>query len=108
MSSVHGKRIHEENIHEKKLQVKNVKTFTGLEWLVGEIENSLQSAFNELEAFTENNSDETKIRFCLGHLHQIAGSFKILQCEGCILLVEEMEALTQRILDKKISNINEA
>ncbi len=108
MSSVHGKRVHEENIHEKKLQVKNVKTFTGLEWLVGEIENSLQSAFNELEAFTENNSDETKIRFCLGHLHQIAGSFKILQCEGCILLVEEMEALTQRILDKKISNINEA
>ena len=108
MSSVHGKRVHEEEIHENQLQVKNVKTFTGLEWLVGEIENSLQSAFNELEAFTHNNSDETKIRFCLGHLHQITGSFKILQCESCILLVEEMEALTQKILDKKISNINEA
>ena len=103
MSSVHDK-----SVHEKKFQVKNVKTFTGLEWLIGEIENSLQSAFNELEAFTQNNSDETKIRFCLGHLHQISGSFKILQCEGCILLVEEMEALTQGILDKKISNINEA
>ena len=103
MSSVHDKSVHGE-----KFQVKNVKTFTGLEWLIGEIENSLQSAFNELEAFTQNNSDETKIRFCLGHLHQISGSFKILQCEGCILLVEEMEALTQGILDKKISNINEA
>ena len=93
---------------EQKFQVKNIKTFTGLEWLVGEIENSLQSAFNELEAFTQNSIDDTKLRFCLGHLHQIAGSFKILQCEGCILLVEEMESLTQGILDKKISNINEA
>jgi chemosensory pili system protein ChpA (sensor histidine kinase/response regulator) len=100
--------VHNENLKNNKFQVKNVKTFTGLEWLVGEIENSLQSAFNELEAFTQNNSDETKIRFCLGHLHQISGSFKILQCEGCILLIDEMEALTQGILDKKISNINEA
>jgi len=100
--------VHENKAHGEKFQVKNVKTFTGLEWLVGEIENSLKSAFNELEAFTQNNSDETKIRFCLGHLHQIAGSFKILQCEGCILLVAEMEGLTQGILDKQISNINEA
>ena len=108
MSNVHDKSVHENRDHRKKFQVKNVKTFTGLEWLISEIENSLQAAFSELEAFTENNSDETKIRFCLGHLHQIAGSFKILQCEGCILLVEEMEALTHGILDKKISNVNEA
>jgi chemosensory pili system protein ChpA (sensor histidine kinase/response regulator) len=108
MSTGNKKNVHNKKLHGNKFQVKNVKTFTGLEWLVGEIENSLQSAFNELEAFTQNNSDETKIRFCLGHLHQISGSFKILQCEGCILLVEEMEALTQGILDKKISNINEA
>ena len=106
--SVHENKAHENRAHGEKFQVKNVKTFTGLEWLIGEIENSLQSAFNELEAFTQNNSDETKIRFCLGHLHQITGSFKILQCEGCILLVEEMEALTQGILDRQISNTNEA
>ena len=89
-------------------QIKRIKTFTGLEWLVGEIENSLDAAFNELEAFTQNNDDETKIRFCLGHLHQIAGPFKILEYEGCIFLVEEMEALAQAIIDKKVSNINEA
>jgi len=89
-------------------QIKRIKTFTGLEWLVGEIENSLDAAFTELEAFTQNNDDETKIRFCLGHLHQIAGPFKILEYEGCIFLVEEMEALTQAIIDKKVSNINEA
>jgi chemosensory pili system protein ChpA (sensor histidine kinase/response regulator) len=89
-------------------QIKRIKTFTGLEWLVGEIENSLDAAFTELEAFTQNNDDETKIRFCLGHLHQIAGPFKILEYEGCIFLVEEMEALTQAIIDRKVSNINEA
>jgi len=91
-----------------EVQIKRIKTFTGLEWLVGEIESSLDAAFSELEAFTQNNSDETKIRFCLGHLHQITGPFKILEYEGCIFLVEEMEALTQAIIDKKVSNINEA
>ena len=91
-----------------EVQIKRIKTFTGLEWLVGEIENSLDAAFSELEAFTQNNSDETKIHFCLGHLHQITGPFKILEYEGCIFLVEEMEALTQAIIDKKVSNINEA
>ena len=91
-----------------EVQIKRIKTFTGLEWLVGEIENSLDAAFSELEAFTQNNSDETKIRFCIGHLHQITGPFKILEYEGCIFLVEEMEALTQAIIDKKVSNINEA
>lgn len=90
------------------VQLKSVKTFTGLEWLVGEIESSLNAAFSELESFTRNTGDETKIRFCMGHLHQINGPFKILECEGCILLVEEMEALTQAIIDKKVSNIDEA
>ena len=90
------------------VQIKSVKTFAGLEWLIEEIENSLNAAFSELEAFTQNTSDETKIHFCIGHLHQIIGPFKILECEGCILLVEEMEALTQAIIDKKVSNINEA
>ena len=91
-----------------EVQIKRIKTFTGLEWLVGEIETSLDAAFSELEAFTKNNTDETKIRFCLGHLHQITGPFKILEYEGCIFLVEEMEALTQAIIDRKVSNINEA
>jgi len=91
-----------------EVQIKRIKTFTGLEWLVGEIETSLDAAFSELEAFTKNNTDETKIRFCLGHLHQITGPFKMLEYEGCIFLVEEMEALTQAIIDRKVSNINEA
>ena len=74
--------------------------FKGLEWLVDEIERNLTSAFNDLEAFTKDTSDQTKINFCLAHIHQISGPFKILQCQGLILLAEEMEALTQSIIDK--------
>lgn len=36
-----------------EVQIKRIKTFTGLEWLVGEIETSLDAAFSELEAFTK-------------------------------------------------------
>lgn len=82
--------------------------YKGLEWLVDEIERNLSSAFNELEAFTKEPADETKIHFCLGYLHQISGPFKILQCQGMILLAEEMEALTQSIIDRQVSNVPEA
>ena len=84
------------------------QTFKGLEWLIDEIERSLTSAFSELEAFTQDTDDETKIRFCLSHLHQISGPFKILGCQGSMLLAEEMEALAQSIIDRKVSNIHEA
>jgi hypothetical protein len=64
-------------MHKPKEQ--KVQLFKGLEWLIDEIEKNLTSAFNELEAFTQDLDDETKIYFCLGHLHQISGPFKILQ-----------------------------
>ena len=89
-------------------QNSQTQAFKGLEWLIDEIERSLTSAFSELEAFTQDTDDETKIRFCLSHLHQISGPFKILECQGSMLLAEEMEALTQSIIDRKVSNIHEA
>ena len=96
------------DIQMQKPQHQTEQTFKGLEWLVDEIERNLTSAYNELEAFTKDVNDETKIYFCLGHIHQISGPFKILQCQGLILLCEEMEAVTQAIIDKKVSNIPEA
>lgn len=96
------------DIQIQKPQHQTEQTFKGLEWLVDEIERNLTSAYNELEVFTKDVNDETRIYFCLGHIHQISGPFKILQCQGLILLCEEMEAVTQAIIDKKVSNIPEA
>lgn len=96
------------DIQIQKPQFQTEQTFKGLEWLVDEIERNLTSAYNELEAFTKDLNDETKIVFCLGHIHQISGPFKILQCQGLILLCEEMEAVTQAIIDKKVTRIPEA
>lgn len=96
------------DIQMESTQSSQAQAFKGLEWLIDEIERSLTSAFSELEAFTKDPDDETKIHFCLGHLHQISGPFKILQCQGSMLLAEEMEALTQSIIDRKVSNIHEA
>ena len=70
------------DIQMESTQSSQAQAFKGLEWLIDEIERSLTSAFSELEAFTKDPDDETKIHFCLGHLHQISGPFKILQCQG--------------------------
>ena len=88
--------------------MEKVQGFKGLDWLLDEIESSLKMAFEELEAFIGNPDDETRIRFCLGHLHQIWGPFKILECQGAILIAEELENVANGLLDKSINNQTEA
>lgn len=76
----------------------------GLEWLVGEVEASLTEACNALESYIAQDDDVSQLRFCKGHIHQVAGSLKIAECHGGVLLGEQMEALVQGLLDDKIAD----
>ena len=57
----------------------------GLEWLIEEVEASLHLAYEALESYLADSSDEAQIRFCLSYLHQIHGSLKIVECHGPLL-----------------------
>jgi chemosensory pili system protein ChpA (sensor histidine kinase/response regulator) len=80
----------------------------GLEWLIEEVEASLHQAYEALESYLADPSDESQIRFCLSYLHQIYGSLKIAECHGPLLLAEEMEALAESMLEKRVQNITDA
>ncbi|UTW44366.1 Hpt domain-containing protein [bacterium SCSIO 12696] len=79
-----------------------------LEWLVDEIEASLKQAYESLDAYLKDPSDEPQIRFCQSSIHQVHGTLKIAECHGAILLAEEMEELVGGLLENRISNVNEA
>ena len=80
----------------------------GLEWLIEEVEASLHLAYEALESYLSDSSDEAQIRYCLSYLHQIHGSLKIVEYHGPLLLAEEMEALAESMLERQVKNITDA
>ena len=51
------------------------RDLTALDWVLGEISESLNQSRQALEAYMGDVQDITQLRFCLTHLHQVYGSF---------------------------------
>ncbi len=84
------------------------RNFTALDWVAGEIGETLNQASNALEAYVGNTEDATRIRFCLSHIHQVLNILQMVELHGGALLAEEMEKLSQALIDKKITNTADA
>lgn len=64
-----------------------------LDWVRGEIEQTLTQSQQALEAYVENREDTARLRFCLNYLHQVNGTLQMVELQGAALLTEEMENL---------------
>ncbi|MFZ5724339.1 MAG: Hpt domain-containing protein [Pseudomonadota bacterium] len=82
--------------------------FLALDWVKGEIEETLKQAQQALEAHVENPEDQTRLRFCLTYLHQVYGTLQMVEFYGAALLAEEMEKLTQALLNNKVPRVADA
>ncbi|MEK1940621.1 MAG: Hpt domain-containing protein, partial [Pseudomonas sp.] len=82
--------------------------YVALEWVKGEIAETLKQARQALEAFVENPEDSTRMRFCLTYAHQVHGTLQMVEFYGAALLAEEMEHLAQALMENRVSNQNEA
>ena len=78
--------------------------YIALEWVKGEIEETLQQAQQALEAYVENPQDKSRLKFCLSYLHQIHGTLQMVEFYGAALLAEEMEAIAAAIGEGSIAN----
>ncbi len=79
-----------------------------LDWVRGEIQETLTQGQQALEAYVDNRDDTARLRFCLNYLHQVHGTLQMVELFGAALLTEEMEKLTQAILNETVTNIDEA
>ena len=84
------------------------RNFAALDWLIHEIGETLKEARQSLEAFVENPKDTARIRFCLTHIHQVHGSLQMVEFYGAAMLAEEMEKLTQAMINNTVANPAEA
>ncbi|MGE8361918.1 Hpt domain-containing protein [Pseudomonas sp.] len=82
--------------------------YVALEWVKGEIAETLKQARQALEAFVENPQDPTRMRFCLTYVHQVHGTLQMVEFYGAALLAEEMEHLSQALMEGRVANQGEA
>ena len=79
-----------------------------LDWVRGEIQDTLTQSQQALEAYVDNRDDTARLRFCLNYLHQVHGTLQMVELYGAALLTEEMEKLTQAILNETVTNVDDA
>ncbi len=82
--------------------------YVALEWVKGEIAETLKQARQALEAFVENPQDSTRMSFCLTYVHQVHGTLQMVEFFGAALLAEEMEQLARALLEGRVANQGEA
>lgn len=82
--------------------------YVALEWVKGEIAETLNQARQALEAFVENREDSTRLSFCLTYVHQVHGTLQMVEFYGAALLAEEMERLAQALLENRVADQSEA
>ncbi len=76
--------------------------YTTLKWVKDEIQESLNQTQQALEAFIEDPSDTTQIRFCAAYLHQVFGTLQMVEIYGAALLAEEMEKVANALLNDQV------
>ncbi len=81
--------------------------FTTLSWVKGELDETLKQARQALEAYVDEPTDASLMRFCATYLHQAQGTLRMVELYGAAMLVEEMERLADALLAEKVPNRDE-
>ena len=82
--------------------------YVALEWVKGEIAETLQQARKALEAFVDNPQDRSRLGFCRTYVHQVYGTLQMVEFYGAALLAEEMELLLQALYEERVTSTDEA
>ncbi|MFV8783935.1 Hpt domain-containing protein [Microbulbifer sp. SA54] len=89
--------------------------FVALDWLIGEINETLAQARQQLETFASDSSSpdvsgessNSLLNNCLNLIHQVHGSLHMAELAGAAMLAEEMEQLVQALANGDVENSDE-
>ncbi|MHC8317304.1 Hpt domain-containing protein [Pseudomonas sp. LB3P31] len=83
--------------------------YVALEWVKGEIAETLRQAALHLESMAiDEEQTPHALAECLACIHQVHGSLQMVEFYGAALLAEEMEQLTQALQHNRVSHRDEA
>ena len=82
--------------------------YVALEWVKGEIVETLKQARAALEAFVAEPHAGEAMGRCVGYLHQVHGSLQMVEFYGAALLAEEIEHLGRALAHGRVTQQAEA
>lgn len=78
-----------------------------LQWVQGDIEETLTQARAALEKFSEDSHSSHYVQSCADSLHSVHGVLEMLEYYGACLLLEEMESLCRILQNAEVDDANE-
>src|SRR5690606_31915183 len=81
---------------------------TTLGWVKPELDETLRQAKLELEAYVDNPSDGSHMRSCVGFLHQVQGTLRMVELYAPAMVAEEMELLADALQGGAVSDRDSA
>ncbi len=78
-----------------------------LQWVQGDIEETLTQARSALEKFSEDSHCSHYVQSCADALHSVHGVLEMLEYYGACLLLEEMESLCRMLQRAEVDGANE-
>lgn len=79
------------------------RDYVALEWVKGEIAETLKQARQALEAFVVHPQDPAVMVECLNYVHQVHGSLQMIEFYGAALLAEEIEQLALALQQGRVA-----
>jgi len=79
-----------------------------LGWVKPELDETLRQVREQLEAFGEDPTDTSRMRFCAGYLHQVQGTLRMVELYAPAMVAEELELLAQALQVGKALDRDEA
>ena len=74
-----------------------------LDWIKSDLVETLNQARVALDEYAEQGADETRLRACLTHLHQLHGTLQMLELSGITLLSDHLEQAAQALMLESVA-----
>ncbi len=90
------------------MKTEDTVEYNSLRWVKKELDLILQEAQTSLSAYIENTDEADRLRESVEHLHMVQGTLQMVELYGAAQLAEEMEKVSDALLNGKIDKVDDA
>jgi len=90
------------------MKTEDTVEYNSLRWVKKELDLILQEAQASLSAYIEDTDETDRLRESVDHLHMVQGTLQMVELYGAAQLAEEMEKVSEALLNGKISKVEDA
>jgi len=90
------------------MKTEDTVEYNSLRWVKKELDLILQEAQASLSAYIEDTDEASRLRESVEHLHMVQGTLQMVELYGAAQLAEEMEKVSEALLNGKIDKVDDA